>query len=282
VPQPAAAAASTKPAAKPSRGLFYEVRGDPGTVFLLGSVHVGKQQFYPLDPPIESAFASADTLVLEIDLSDKPKLEKQVAAASVYPHGDSLDKHLDPEVLTLLRDYFEKSGVTLESLNRLRPWVVTVMVIALEFKKAGFEAEHGVDVHFAERARGKKVVGIETAEEQVSFFMNMDQRTQNLMLKQVLEEVDDHAKIIDGAALAWLAGDDERIDRELLAPLRTPEYQELFDRLFTQRNLKMTRAIEGLLKQKGTHFVIVGAGHVVGKQGIVDLLRTKGYSVERR
>jgi uncharacterized protein len=277
-----ASATGAKAPATASRGLFYEVRGDNATVFLLGSVHVGKRQFYPLDAPIESAFAKADTLVLEIDLTDKEKVGKQVAEAAVYPPGDRLEKHVDAEVLTRLREYAGQNRVSFESLSRLRPWTIAVMVIAIEFKKAGFEAEHGIDMHFAERARGKQIVGIETAEEQVSFFTSMDESTQNQMLKQVLEEVDAHAKIIDAAALAWLAGDEERLDRELLEPVRKPEYRELYDRLFTQRNLTMTRAIEGLLKRKGTHFVVVGAGHVIGKQGIVDLLRSKGYTIERR
>src|SRR5688572_2722813 len=63
-----AAAKLAEPPAKHSRGIFYEVRGGAATLFLLGSVHVGKRQFYPLDPPIEAAFKSADTLVLEVDL----------------------------------------------------------------------------------------------------------------------------------------------------------------------------------------------------------------------
>jgi uncharacterized protein len=245
-------------------------------------VHVGKRQFYPLDPPIESAFASADTLVLEVDLSDKQELQKQVAQASVYPPGDSLEKHLDAEVLKLLRDYSQKQGVALEALSRLKPWTVAVMIVALEFKKAGFEAEHGIDMHFAARAGGKQIVGIETAEEQLGFFTSLDERTQNLMLRQALEDAGEHARMIDAAAMAWLAGDEARIDREMLDPLRKAEYQDLFETLFVQRNLRMVQAIERLLARKGTHFVVVGAGHVIGKQGIVDLLRTKGHKVERR
>jgi hypothetical protein len=243
---------------------------------------VGKREFYPLDAPIESAFTRADTLVLEIDLSDKEKLAKQVIEASVYPPGDSIEKHLDAEVVTRLREYFKDSGVPFEALGRLKPWTVAVMVIALEIKKAGFEAEHGIDMHFAERAQGKQIIGLESAAEQLALFTSMDERTQNLMLKQVLEDVDDYVTTIDAAAVAWLSGDEQRLDRELLEPLRTPEYQGVFDTLFLQRNVKMTRAIEGLLKRKGTHFVVVGSGHVIGKQGIVDLLRSKGYSVERR
>jgi uncharacterized protein YbaP (TraB family) len=282
LPPQSAEAKLAEPPAKHSRGIFYEVRGAEATVFLLGSVHVGKRQFYPLDPPIEAAFEASDTLVLEVDLRDKERLQQEVIKSSVYPRGDDLEKHLDPVVLTLLREYFVVNGVPFEPLRRLKPWTLTIVVVAMEFKKAGFEAEHGIDVHFAERAQGKAVMGIETVQQQMSLFTSMDDAAQNLMLQQVLEEIDQHTKTIDAAAEAWLAGDEQRLDRELLEPMRKPEYRELFERLFLHRNVTMTRAIESLLKQQGTHFVVVGAGHVIGKQGIVDLLRSRGYSVERR
>jgi uncharacterized protein YbaP (TraB family) len=103
-------------------------------------VHVGKRQFYPLDPPIEDAFQKSRHAGARGRYQDKEKLLQSALGTSVYPPGDSIDKHHEPVVLTLLREYFVVNGVPFEPLRRLKPWILTLTVVAIEYKKAGYEA----------------------------------------------------------------------------------------------------------------------------------------------
>jgi uncharacterized protein len=276
------AAAAEKKA--PAKHFLWVVKSKTATVYLLGSVHVAKKEIYPLDAVINSAFKKSDTLVLEIPMNAKTQAEAgaKLLAAARYGAGDSLDKHLSAAVNKQLNAYLATQMIPQGAFNQFRPWMVSIALTMQVLQKSGFKAEHGIDQHFFKRATGKKnVLGLETVDDQVNMFKGLTDLVQAKMLKQTLDEIDTTSKTISKTFAAWKTGDAKALDDMMLKPMRAKEFRTLYKALFIDRNIKMTKKIEGFLKTKSTYFVVVGSGHLVGERGIVDLLRKAKHKVNQ-
>ena len=252
------------------------------SVYLLGSIHVAKSTLYPLRPAIETAFAQSDTLVLEVYLTTLGQMAAgaRLAAAGMYPAGDSLDRHLSPQLLKRLEGALSAAGNPLPTYRRMRPWFVALTLTLLELQRLGYAPEHGIDRYFQDRATGsKQILGLETVEDQISLFAGLSDRVQTLLLEETLVEMKDLDPMMQEAFRAWHDGDGAALDRALLESMHRPEYRPLYQRMFLDRNAKMARGIDGYLKTSGTYFVVVGSGHLIGERGVVALLRAKHYQV---
>jgi uncharacterized protein YbaP (TraB family) len=268
------------------RGLFYQVGEGAAVVYLLGSIHLGSPDLYPMRQGIESAFDSSDTAVVEITLDQQSaqQMKTDVMRAMLYPAGDSIDAHLSAETREALRGFLEQTGLPKQMFTRLKPWAAAVLITTLELEKAQYSAEDGMDLYFQRRAQqsGKPVVALETAQQQLELLAGIDEPMQDLMLRESLEDRETLPQTMSDALAAWKRGDAEGLARALLEPMRTAEYQALFDRVFLTRNQRMAVAVEGFLSKGGKHFVVVGSGHLIGRGGVVDLLRRAGHTVEQR
>ena len=274
-----ASAAAQSPAEQ--RKTFLWVMASPtATVHLLGSVHVVSPDAYPLDPRIESAFQRADTVVLETAMDPASQLQagQKLASAGMYPAGDSIDLHLDPAALTLLQERLSKSGASLDAVRSFRPWFVALVLTLGEMQRLGYRPELGIDLHFAGRARGpKRILALETIDEQVTLLAGMTESAGQSMLNEAMAKLDELGTLMQRTQLLWRAGDAKGVDELVVAPLRR-DYPDVYRRLFVDRNRRMAAAIEGYLGGTGEYFVVVGAGHLVGSEGILELLRGKGYA----
>jgi uncharacterized protein YbaP (TraB family) len=285
VPAPLATAAPTAvapppPPAEQHRIFLWSVPSSMAIVYLLGSVHVASKDVYPLDPKIEAAFNRAETLVLEapMDQASQRQAALKLATAGTYPADDSIDKHLDSEILDSLQRQLTRSSDSLDAVRSFRPWLVSVMLTLGEMQRQGYRADLGIDIHFAQMVKDRKrSLALEAVDEQVALFAGMTEDLQGQMLKETLTMLGELGEDMKRALLLWRTGDARRMDELLVAPLRK-DYPDLYRRLFVERNRKMAAAIEGYLKATGEYFVVVGAGHLVGPEGILELLRGKGYT----
>jgi uncharacterized protein YbaP (TraB family) len=252
---------------------------------MFGSIHVGKEQLYPLGERIESAFEQSDTLVLELHLEQSSKLAVagEMAAAASYPLNDSLDRHLSPALMAKLARRARHGPLPLPALKRFKPWFVSVTLTMAELQRLGFDPEHGIDTHFQQRAEGKKrILSLETMEQQLAVFDGLSDQVQALMLQETLEETERLGQIMSELVVAWQRGDERALERLLMKSMKKPEYQPVFQRLFIDRNVRMAAAVREYLKTRSRYFVVVGAGHLVGKRGVVDLLRATPLPVVRQ
>ena len=268
-------------AAAPSRPFLWTATSPTATVHLLGSIHLATPDIYPLDPRVETAFQAAGTLVLELPLDPATQLQAaaQFAKAGSYPPGDTIDLHLDRAVLEALQQRLRKTAVAFSTVRSQRPWFVALMLSLGEMQRLGFRPELGVDLHLAARAQGqKRILGLETVDEQVAMFAGMSETLQEQMLKDSLERLDEVGELLRQALDLWRAGDAEGMYELLMAPMRG-EFPEIYQRLVAERNRRMAAAIEGYLRGTGGTFVVVGSGHLGGPDGILPLLRAKGYTL---
>jgi hypothetical protein len=262
-----------------TKTFLWSVASPTAAVHLLGSVHVASPDLYPLDPRIESAFQRAHTLVLEMSLDPVSQVQagQKMASAGTYPAGDSIEQHLDREVLELLQQRLKRSGASFDQMRSLRPWLVAVILTLAEMQRLGYHPALGVDTYFAGKAKDRKrIVALETLDEQVALLSGMSDTVQESMLKEALTKMDELGELLKKAQSVWRTGDAKAINELLLAPMRK-DYPDVFQRLFVDRNRRMATAIDGYLRTTGEYFVVVGSGHLIGPEGILDLLQANGY-----
>jgi len=168
-----------------------------------------------------------------------------------------------------------------EPLKRFKPWMLALTLLSLEWLKAGFDPDLGLDKHFYDRARaeGKAVQGLETLDFQISRFDGMTPNEQDRLLAQTLKELDTQRTAVTTLANAWKAGDSSTVERIVLQDVR--QEPQMYQRLLVDRNRNWLPKIEALFARRGRAFVVVGAAHLVGTDGLISMLRARGYTVEQ-
>jgi uncharacterized protein YbaP (TraB family) len=285
--RPAAAIAAALVAvsleAAPARNFLWKATAKSGgTMYLVGSVHLLPKDSYPLNPALEVAFKESDLLVEEADLGEMG-VGAQMAFLSrgMLPSSTPLDKVLSPATYALLTKRAAEIGVPVEPLKLLKPWMVAQMLEVMQWQKAGFDPELGLDKHFYDLAQGagKSVQGLETLDFQMSLFDGMTLAEQDHLLAETLKEIDTEQANMAKLMEAWKAGDAPTVERIVLSALR--QEPQLYQRLLVDRNKAWIPKLEALFARKGHTFVVVGAAHLVGPDGLISLLRAKGYTVEQ-
>jgi len=258
-------------------------RAGDGSLFLLGSVHLGRSELHEFGPAIEEAYATSDELVVEIDLSllSEQEIVAQSAGYLVLPDGRRLRDELAPETWAKLEAYFRSRGFAIAAVEHLKPWAVSTAIAVMEFEAAGLRDEYGVDRHFIDDAAEARrpIRGLETLQSQLEALDGLSPRVQELMLEDVLARtIDDPGRLVT----AWEEGDEEWLTRQLFGPLEeNPEFEEFYQTIFFRRNREMTEQLAELVRDGRRRFVVLGVAHMLDQRGIPALLRTRGFRVER-
>ena len=268
------------------KSFFWKVTADDGSfVYLLGSVHVANKGMYPLPKVIEDAFAACPNLVVEVneDAVDQVKLMQTVVERGMYKAGDTITKHLSEKGNKALKEFDAKSGLPL-GYQMMKPWLVAVTITLTELQKLGFDPSLGIDKHFMAAAKkaDKKVLELESVEFQLGVMSGFSDELQEKFLISTILEISTIKTEFDKMIQAWKDGDVENMEKMLFRQLKEePELKPVYDKLFFERNAGMAGKIEGYLKSRQPHFVVMGAGHLVGDKGIVKLLTDKKYKMEQ-
>ncbi|MFO1402418.1 MAG: TraB/GumN family protein [Steroidobacteraceae bacterium] len=267
-------------AADGSHHTLWAVHGRHNTVYLLGSVHVLRPEDSALPVEAEAAYQHARTLVLEVavDRDFAPDaLRAAMLAQGTLPPGRTLHAEIGDALYAQLGVRARAFGLDAAWLDGLRPWLVALLLQQAELARAGYAAEAGVDLQLAGQAQAdhKPVVGLETLEEQFGLFAHLTDAQQRAFLAQTLAELDELGAEAGEIVAAWRAGD----TRGLEAALRKSrdESPDLFRVLTTDRNRRWLPRILALLERDEDCLVIVGALHLVGRDGLVALLEQRGF-----
>ena len=264
---------------------FWVANSKTATVYLFGSIHVGRDDMYPFPKKITKAFESSKYIVMEADIrgENKRKLQRLVAKLGMYKSGKNIENDISPEVKKMLKAYCQKRGIAFFQLKGLKPWLVALQVNMIEMQFLGFRADLGVENYFMQKLANKKFLALESVESQLKIFANSSKRLQNAYLKDTLKRVPEAKETLEKLVKAWKEGDGKTLETLILKTQEeTPELKNIYKKLFDDRNIKMTQKIEEYLKTKSTYFVIVGSGHLVGETGILKLLKKKGFTLSRK
>ncbi len=255
-----------------SKNFMWEVKSNSTTIYLLGSIHVGKSGTFPLNNVIENAFTNSSNLVVEVDIDSINPMS--LMKYMVYSDSNTLQSNLKPEVYIKLVKLFDEIGLPELLYTKLKPWAAIMMAQQFSMKESGVSAENGIDKYFIDKARGnKKIISLETAEYQMSILEEFD-KVSNEFVEYSLKDFKNENDQIDNMFKAWKNGNESEIEKIINEEENDfPSYKSIMEKLLYNRNINMTSKIGDWLKGNETYFVVVGAGHLVGNRGIVNLLR---------
>ena len=257
----------------------WKVTSGPNVLYLGGSIHALKSKDYPLPAAYNRAFDASDRLVCEVDPKALLESSKGILKAGEYPKGDSLKNHVDPRTYDYLRRVFKLLNVPESKFARYRPWFLSLVLQAPALH--GMSETLGVEEFLLRRARAnsKPVSGLESAREHADVFLGLtDHQSEAMLLMMFLPTQRRSGSTGDEIARAWRRGDADTDTRIMVDEFRN--FPSLADRFLTDRNRKWIPKIEAYLQSGKTYFVVAGAAHMGGPNGIIALLRDRGYHIE--
>jgi uncharacterized protein YbaP (TraB family) len=272
------------PLSQSKKSFLWKVQSKTNTVYVLGSIHYLKKEVYPLDEKIEKAFDQSNILAVEANVDNISEIDVQkLVESAFYSADETLEKHLSAEAIELVKKQLAELGASLETANRHRPWFLALSLASLEILKLGFDPSYGIDRYFLSKAtEKKKIVELESIEYQIKLLSTLSEKDQELFLLYTLKDINVLEQELDKLVKAWSAGDEKGVESIITKSLKEDKrLVPVYEKLVIERNKKMASKIEDYLKEKETYFVIVGAGHLVGSQGIIELLKSKGFVVEQ-
>lgn len=274
----AAAPASAQPA-------FWVVRDADSTIYLLGTIHLLKPETVWRGPKLDAAINQADELWLELPTTDPEAMQGEmlqlVSKYGLAPQAP-LSKDLTPEEMKTLDDAAKLAGLSAAQLNFFRPWFAALTISTAAMTHAGYDPASGVDskIETLFRAREIKPKGLETAEEQISIFAGMSREQELEYLRQTMDEYERAPVELDKMVTSWAAGDVPALE-ELFVTEMKEEGPDLYQTLLVNRNANWTNQIQEMLKGKGVTFIAVGAGHLIGPDSVLAMLKARGVESER-
>ncbi len=257
----------------------WKIKGSQNTVYIAGSVHLLRQEDYPLPTAYDIAYKDSSRLYFEIDMAEMndPATIKRMQKLGTYSTRDSLRRHVSPGTFRLLAEHLTSRGLPTLLFEQMKPGLLAISLSSMEAMRMGARADLGLEVRYHQLAvkDGKPSAGLETVEFQVTLFDKLNDREQDRMLRATLEKIDDTQKILKGLIEAWKVGDTQAMDTLLNEEFK--EDPKLKSILIDKRNQSWIPKIEKAFLGHENVLFIVGTGHLVGKGSVIDLLKKRGY-----
>jgi uncharacterized protein len=266
-----------------AESMVWKAQKGNSVIYLGGTFHILRESDFPLPPEFEKAYKASEVVVFEteIDKFKDPATQQKLMAKATYADGSTIEKHLSPKTYRELSEYCVTNGIPLQQLARFKPSMLITTLTFVELMKLGV-TQHGVDEFFYEKAKedGKAVKGLETVDEQIDYVVSMADGDEDGFVRYSIRDMGKLKPLFEEFETAWRKGDADKLDRLLNVELKA-EQPKLYDRLMVGRTRKWLPLIDAPQKPPRTQFILVGAGHLVGPDGLVEELRKKGYKVEK-
>lgn len=281
--------------------IMWEVtpKNGEGKLYLLGSIHIAKEDMYPLNETIMNAFNESNKLVVENDIiafENNPNAILEILEYLLYTDGTTIRDHIPASLLSLLEVKINNGieGIEKDYAYYYRPITYYSMIMEEVYKDNGFDFQYGVDRYFLKEAKSRnmEIVEVETVEFQYSMLANLSDDIQSTMLASALLSSNSNIEYLKELVDAWEEGNLEKFEN-VLQQLEDKETEELNEeelqfyleynkKIIDDRNISMTEKAVNMLNDGNTYFYIVGAAHMIGENGIVQKLVDQGYTVEKK
>lgn len=263
---------------------LWRATGPAGTLYLFGTIHLLPPALAWRTPAYEQALSVSNRLMLELDERNlnPAVLQPTILRLGLLPEDRSLRDELGDDLYKQLSDASAQVGVPEVTLRRMRPWLAAVSLSAIAATRMGLNPEAGVDRAILTQANalGLPVEGLETADEQFAYLSSLDGDAGKALVQQTVEDLRDAKTLFDRLLTAWASGNPALLEQELVDRTAT-ESPAVNEALLIARNRNWLPKLRQRLLEPGTTFVAVGAGHLVGPDGLVSLLRAEGVTVEQ-
>lgn len=264
------------------RPAMWVIKDEDSTIYLFGTVHILRTETQWRNPAFDQAFASADTLWLEIDQGEDPAAMQGLVMQIGMNPGKPLSSLLTEDQNKRLNAAGAKYGLPPNGLDPFKPWMAGLTLSVLPLMQSGFDVNSGVETVITAEAKagGKTVRAFETAEQQLRFFDGLPLELQIEFLMSSVDGAEEGAKMLDTMVAGWAKGDTAVLEKAMVDDMRA-DYPEFYKVIIIDRNQAWAVTIEEMLKGSGTVFIAVGAGHLVGPDSVQALLKKRGITAYR-
>ncbi len=260
---------------------MWQLNGASNRIYLLGSVHLLREQDYPIPSTIYTAYQDADTLIMELDMDDLDPAMTQalVSELGLIEDGRTLMDVMGDDLYARAEEIAAEINIPLPMFAQSEPWLAAITVEQLMLTRVGFNPNLGIETHLMGKAAtdGKEILGLEEFAQQLGYLDTLSIDAQRSLLMQTLSEAKDIEPMMDGLIDAWRQGDIGFLESEMLAEMQS--YPELYEALVVTRNRDWTNQIEALLDDDQNYLIVVGALHLVGEDSVPSMLRRNGREV---
>jgi len=256
---------------------IWKVADKDTTIYLFGTVHALPKDAVWFSGPVERAYKSSDELVTEIPM-DASGDAKAIAARALLPKGQSLRDLMTPAERMKFEETLVSLGLPIEAMDKFEPWYAAMTLSLLPVMQSGYDPQTGAESKLTAQAEGKRKAALETVDQQIQLFDGLPMDAQLSFLRETVGSVSKATATLDAMVARWMKG-----DADGLAVLLNDELDDpvLYKRLLTDRNSHWAKWIGQRLKQPGTVFIAVGAGHLAGQQSVQEQLRKLGIKARR-
>lgn len=260
----------------------YRVTDGDRQLYLGGTIHLLRQSDYPLPAAYEEAYADSGIIALETDMGavNDPSLQMRMMERVTYQDGRTLRSVLNDEAYTALENHLAEAGLPMQMVESFKPGLLMTTLSVLEFQKLGFTPQ-GVDMFYFTRAMGdgKAMRELEPVDAQIDMLASMGEGYESEYVLYSLEDFENSADSIEELVRVWREADLDAMEEVFIEPMREMS-SALYEDILVTRNHAWIPVIEELVQEEETVFVLVGAAHLPGADGLLTLLSERGYSIE--
>jgi len=273
---------AVEPAPAAQGSSVWKVTKDGNIMFLAGSIHILREQYWPLPQEYNYAFSMSEVLVLEADTEQMtdPEIGMQLAMQMLLPGDLMLHDVLDAETYELLSITCSNYGLPIESLAKFKPAMIVTILTVMEIQGYGFD-QQGVDDYFLGKARAnnRPVVFLESVESQIDMLITMGEGYENEYVRYSLMDIENTEDSLDSLLADWKTGSSFASEESLFA--MKEGWPQIYKSLITDRHDLWLPQIEKFIASEHVHFVMAGLLHMHGPDGLLKVLADLGYRVEQ-
>ena len=262
---------------------LWEVSDPDTTIYLFGTIHLLPENYQWRTPKFNQAMERSQKLVVETIVDDKNPTKLMTAMAAIgFAKGlPPISERVSPDKRAALAAAIKRSGIPPAVFDQMKTWTAGFTLLSVQFRDMGLKGKDGVEAVLRDSfaTKGKPIGELETNIEQLGFFDTLPEKAQRALLEGALDEQNGMDAEFAGMLDAWAKGDVNGIartfDRDLAA---SPELQQA---LIRQRNANWTKWIRERMAEPGSLMVAVGAGHLAGKESVIEMLKRQGLRVRQ-
>ncbi len=270
-----------------SKTFLFEVSKNTDKLYILGSIHVGNESMYPLNKNLMNAFNNSDFLVVEVNATNpenSAKMRNLIRETGMLKDNKTVKDIISPKLYGELQNEFEKLGLPESNFLYTKPWLTAISLLNMKVMQLGYKSEFGIDLYFINEAKKteKPIKELESIEYQIKMLANLPNKLQCKLLESALDRTTNYDKLLKDTINYWKTGNTKSFEKMYFEEIyKADKYKDLVNIIFFKRNKEMATKIDEFLKQKEKCFIIIGAGHLIGKKGVLNLLKQKGYKVKQ-
>lgn len=262
---------------------LWKVSKGESVLYLGGTVHVLSKQDLPFPAAFDRAFAAADLVAFETDISqlENPSLQFKLMGLMSYQDGRLLNQVISAGLYQQLNDFLTSRGMPPHLLLSMKPAGVMITMLGIELQRLGI-TESGADVYYFNKARdaNKPVLGLESIDTHINYLGALGEGNEEAFLQQTLNDIEKTESLMQTLVSAWKTGDVAGIEKHAVDDMRN-SFPQVYERLLVTRNIQWMQRLRQLLQTPETELVLVGAAHLVGPDGLLFFLTQEGYSIEQ-